>query len=115
MEILENKIIKTRKNHYCAYCGGKIEKGSKAVVWVYADGGIIQRNYGHQSCNNFIHEFDVYGNEEEITNGYLEDVLNDFYNDNISDLPNREIWNNMTTEHQCLTVMDYIRKQSKDK
>lgn len=112
MDILDNRLVKTRKDHYCAYCGGKIEKGSQAKVWVCSDGGEIQRNYGHLSCDEVVEELGVY-DDEYIHDGYLQDRINDFYGDNSSDLPDEETWNKLNVSQKCQLIIECINKQSK--
>lgn len=39
-----------RKPHRCAYCNGTIPVGEKHRVWVWADGGRVYRDRGHERC-----------------------------------------------------------------
>ncbi len=112
MDVLSNRLVKVRKDHCCAYCNGRIEKGSMAVMWVSAEGGEIQRNYGHESCNDVVCELDVYG-DEYIHDGYLEDTVNDFYLDNSSELPDKSIWDNLNVSQRCQLIMEIINTQQR--
>lgn len=113
MDVLQNKIVTTRKVHYCAYCGGKIDKGDIAACWTCVDGGEFQRNYGHLACHEVVCDFNVYDGNDEIIDGYLQDVVNDYYNDSLRNVITDEEWESLPVHKQCALIIDHDRKQGR--
>ncbi|WP_026908932.1 hypothetical protein [Paucisalibacillus globulus] len=53
MNILEQKIVTTRKDHHCFGCARKVFKGSKMQAITTVDGGDISRNYWCATCQEY--------------------------------------------------------------
>lgn len=107
MNVLSNKQVKTRKRHICAYCGRPIAAGAMSHVWVCADGGEIQRNYAHVTCDMCVNTVDEFEQDEYIDQNIFYDDIHEYYTDNLADVFSPEEWSKYSPDEQCGIILGH--------
>lgn len=69
MTIINSKVVKTRKEHYCTGCARKMPKGSKMEAVTGVDGGSIATSYWCIVCQTYWNKYMTY--EDEVIFGEL--------------------------------------------
>ncbi len=105
MNVLSNKQVKTRKRHFCAYCGRTIAVGAIAQVWVCEDGGEIQRNYAHVTCDMCVNTVKEFGQDEYIDSNIFYDDIHEYYTENLADVFTTEEWAKYSPDEQCGIIL----------
>ena len=78
MDILNDKIVKTRKDHQCHGCLKTIKSGSNVWSQTVADSGECYTTYNHKICRsvlNAIYNNDPYG--DGVEEGFMN-CINDY-------------------------------------
>lgn len=76
-EVIENKIVLTRKAHKCSACYRNFEKATEMIYQVSVDADTWYHDYYCHTCREFVkRNYDRYNFEEPITDSY-PDVFED--------------------------------------
>lgn len=74
MDVLKEKVVVTRKAHFCSGCAETYEKGTTMAYTVGADGGEIVSAYWCETCDHIIRTtYDVYDLDNGISLGQVKD------------------------------------------
>ncbi len=79
IDILEDKIVKTRKDHNCWGCAEVISKKTNVKMVCSAEEGEITRTYWCDDCVYILSEIDNYDKEDGFAYGELIQIYNDYY------------------------------------
>jgi len=72
MEVLQNKVVKTRKKHNCWGCAKEFPTGSKLTYTVSVDGGDFADAYWCDVCDEFMAGLEWYELEDIHYGGLLD-------------------------------------------
>jgi hypothetical protein len=76
MAIFSKNIFKTRVDHICWGCKGRIRKGSSATFSKYVDGGGWWSAYFCKVCDSLLKTIPYYEAEEGFQSGQLKEFYN---------------------------------------
>lgn len=79
MDILQNKIITTRKPHKCWGCAEEFPSGSKLRKYVAVDNGEFQASYYCPDCDERVTEIDDYVLQEGFAMGEIKQYHDDYH------------------------------------
>jgi len=82
VDVLEERVVKTRKQHQCHGCRTMIPAGQPAEVAVCAEGGELSRTYTCQTCMIMLADPVIAHtiiDDGEIWEGSVRESANDYF------------------------------------